>query len=122
MRQQAALCEFPQAGLFGPAGKLLVMFMMFMGRVGPLTLALALAGSGQGDDLSDLAAHFPTAALAVFSTAQVRAFSTEAINKSIAASPFACVMICTLLANAQSIASITWSVGWRACRHLQWQV
>jgi phosphohistidine phosphatase len=28
-------------------------------------LALALAGSGQGDDLSDLAAHFPTAALAV---------------------------------------------------------
>jgi phosphohistidine phosphatase len=29
-------------------------------------LALALAGSGQGDDLSDLAAHFPTAALAVF--------------------------------------------------------
>ncbi len=33
------------SGLFGPGGKLLIMFMMFMGRVGPLTLAIALAGS-----------------------------------------------------------------------------
>jgi len=38
-------------GLFGPAGKLLVMFMMFMGRVGPLTLAVALAGSASPDGL-----------------------------------------------------------------------
>jgi trk system potassium uptake protein TrkH len=33
------------SGIFGTGGKLLVMFMMFMGRVGPLTLAIALAGS-----------------------------------------------------------------------------
>lgn len=33
------------SGLFGAAGKLIVMFLMFMGRVGPLTLAVALAGS-----------------------------------------------------------------------------
>ncbi|HOG28030.1 MAG TPA: TrkH family potassium uptake protein [Vicinamibacterales bacterium] len=33
------------SGLFGPGGKLLVVLMMFMGRVGPLTLAVALAGS-----------------------------------------------------------------------------
>jgi trk system potassium uptake protein len=32
------------SGLFGVGGKLLVMFLMFMGRVGPLTLATALAG------------------------------------------------------------------------------
>jgi len=32
------------AGFFSPAGKLLLMAMMFMGRVGPLTLAVALAG------------------------------------------------------------------------------
>jgi trk system potassium uptake protein len=31
------------SGHFGPAGKLLVIAMMFMGRVGPLTLAVALA-------------------------------------------------------------------------------
>lgn len=30
-------------GLFTPAGKVLIMLMMFMGRVGPLTLAVALA-------------------------------------------------------------------------------
>jgi trk system potassium uptake protein len=30
-------------GLFTPAGKVLVMFMMFAGRVGPMTLAVALA-------------------------------------------------------------------------------
>lgn len=30
-------------GLFTPVGKLLMMLMMFMGRVGPLTLAVALA-------------------------------------------------------------------------------
>lgn len=34
------------AGFFSPIGKLLVMAMMFMGRVGPLTLAVALAGRG----------------------------------------------------------------------------
>jgi trk system potassium uptake protein TrkH len=34
------------SGVFGAAGKLLIMSMMFMGRVGPLTLALALAGAG----------------------------------------------------------------------------
>ncbi len=33
------------SGLFDPDGKLLIMFMMFVGRVGPLTLAIALAGS-----------------------------------------------------------------------------
>jgi trk system potassium uptake protein TrkH len=33
------------SGLFGGGGKLLIMFMMFTGRVGPLTLAIALAGS-----------------------------------------------------------------------------
>jgi trk system potassium uptake protein TrkH len=35
------------AGHFGPAGKLLIVFMMFAGRVGPLTLAIALAGRAQ---------------------------------------------------------------------------
>jgi trk system potassium uptake protein TrkH len=30
-------------GLFTPAGKALVMLMMFAGRVGPMTLAVALA-------------------------------------------------------------------------------
>lgn len=39
------------SGLFGTGGKLLVMFMMFMGRVGPLTLAVALAGSSAPDGL-----------------------------------------------------------------------
>jgi len=34
------------SALFGTGGKLLVMLMMFMGRVGPLTMALALAGGG----------------------------------------------------------------------------
>jgi trk system potassium uptake protein TrkH len=33
------------SGHFGPAGKLLMAAMMFMGRVGPLTLAVALARS-----------------------------------------------------------------------------
>jgi trk system potassium uptake protein len=33
------------SGIFGAGGKLLIMFMMFMGRVGPLTLAVAFAGS-----------------------------------------------------------------------------
>ncbi|MEK6630364.1 MAG: TrkH family potassium uptake protein [Acidobacteriota bacterium] len=33
------------SGFFGPVGKLLIMAMMFMGRVGPLTLAVALAGA-----------------------------------------------------------------------------
>ena len=33
------------SGLFSSGGKLLIMFMMFMGRVGPLTLAVALAGT-----------------------------------------------------------------------------
>jgi len=33
------------SGIFGAGGKLLIMFMMFMGRVGPLTLAIALAGA-----------------------------------------------------------------------------
>jgi trk system potassium uptake protein len=33
------------SGMFGASGKLLVMFLMFMGRVGPMTLAVALAGS-----------------------------------------------------------------------------
>jgi trk system potassium uptake protein TrkH len=32
------------SAFFGAAGKVLIMAMMFMGRVGPLTLALALAG------------------------------------------------------------------------------
>lgn len=32
------------SGLYGSAGKLLIMGMMFIGRVGPLTLAIALAG------------------------------------------------------------------------------
>lgn len=32
------------SGFFGTGGKWLVMFLMFMGRVGPLTLAVALAG------------------------------------------------------------------------------
>jgi trk system potassium uptake protein TrkH len=31
------------AGMFTPAGKILIMLMMFVGRVGPLTLAIALA-------------------------------------------------------------------------------
>ena len=34
------------SALFGTGGKLLIMLMMFMGRVGPLTMALALAGGG----------------------------------------------------------------------------
>jgi trk system potassium uptake protein TrkH len=33
------------SGFFGAGGKCLVMFLMFMGRVGPLTLAVALAGA-----------------------------------------------------------------------------
>lgn len=33
------------SAIFGASGKLLIMSMMFMGRVGPLTLAVALAGS-----------------------------------------------------------------------------
>ena len=33
------------SAVFGAGGKLLIMLMMFMGRVGPLTLAVALAGS-----------------------------------------------------------------------------
>jgi trk system potassium uptake protein TrkH len=33
------------SGIFGSGGRLLIMFMMFMGRVGPLTLAVALAGT-----------------------------------------------------------------------------
>jgi trk system potassium uptake protein TrkH len=33
------------SGFFSAGGKLLIMFMMFMGRVGPLTLAVALAGA-----------------------------------------------------------------------------
>jgi trk system potassium uptake protein TrkH len=32
------------SGFFGTGGKLLIMAMMFMGRLGPLTLAIALAG------------------------------------------------------------------------------
>ena len=32
------------SALFGAGGKLLIMLMMFMGRVGPLTMAIALAG------------------------------------------------------------------------------
>ena len=31
------------SGVFSPAGKLLMMAMMFIGRVGPLTLAIAVA-------------------------------------------------------------------------------
>jgi trk system potassium uptake protein TrkH len=34
-------------GFFSPAGKLLIMLMMFMGRLGPLTLAFAVARSGR---------------------------------------------------------------------------
>ncbi|MCX6549508.1 MAG: TrkH family potassium uptake protein [Acidobacteria bacterium] len=34
------------SGIFGASGKLLIMLMMFVGRVGPLTLAIALAGAG----------------------------------------------------------------------------
>lgn len=34
------------SGFFSPAGKLLVMTMMFMGRLGPLTLAIAVARRG----------------------------------------------------------------------------
>jgi trk system potassium uptake protein TrkH len=34
------------SGIFGTGGKLLIMLMMFMGRVGPLTMALALAAGG----------------------------------------------------------------------------
>jgi len=37
------------SGSGGAGGKLLVAFMMFMGRVGPLTLAVALAGSAPVD-------------------------------------------------------------------------
>jgi trk system potassium uptake protein TrkH len=33
------------SGFYGAGGKLLIMFLMFMGRVGPLTLAVALAGA-----------------------------------------------------------------------------
>ncbi len=33
------------SGFFGAGGKWLVIFLMFMGRVGPLTLAVALAGA-----------------------------------------------------------------------------
>jgi trk system potassium uptake protein TrkH len=33
------------SGFFGTGGKWLIMFLMFMGRVGPLTLAVALAGT-----------------------------------------------------------------------------
>ena len=33
-------------GVFGAGGKLLIMLMMFMGRVGPLTMVLALAAGG----------------------------------------------------------------------------
>jgi trk system potassium uptake protein TrkH len=33
------------SGFFGAGGKALVIFLMFMGRVGPLTLAVALAGA-----------------------------------------------------------------------------
>jgi trk system potassium uptake protein TrkH len=33
------------SGVFDAGGKLMIMFLMFMGRVGPLTLAVALAGS-----------------------------------------------------------------------------
>jgi trk system potassium uptake protein TrkH len=32
------------SGFYGTGGKWLIMFLMFMGRVGPLTLAVALAG------------------------------------------------------------------------------
>jgi trk system potassium uptake protein TrkH len=32
------------SGFFGAGGKWLIMFLMFMGRVGPMTLAVALAG------------------------------------------------------------------------------
>jgi trk system potassium uptake protein TrkH len=35
------------AGHFSDTGKLLVVAMMFMGRVGPLTLAVAIARGGQ---------------------------------------------------------------------------
>ncbi|HXW04719.1 MAG TPA: TrkH family potassium uptake protein [Vicinamibacterales bacterium] len=35
------------AGHFSPSGKLLLAAMMFMGRIGPLTLAVAIARSGQ---------------------------------------------------------------------------
>jgi trk system potassium uptake protein TrkH len=31
------------AGLFTPLGKIMIILMMFVGRVGPLTLAIALA-------------------------------------------------------------------------------
>lgn len=31
------------SAFFSPAGKLLIMAMMFIGRVGPLTLAIAVA-------------------------------------------------------------------------------
>jgi trk system potassium uptake protein TrkH len=34
------------SGVFGAGGKLLIMLMMFMGRVGPLTMVLALAAGG----------------------------------------------------------------------------
>jgi trk system potassium uptake protein TrkH len=34
------------SGFFGTGGKLLIMLMMFMGRVGPLTMVLALAAGG----------------------------------------------------------------------------
>jgi len=33
------------SGFFGAGGKWVIMFLMFMGRVGPLTLAVALAGA-----------------------------------------------------------------------------
>ena len=39
------------AGHFTPAGKLLLIFMMFAGRVGPLTLAVALAGRREPERL-----------------------------------------------------------------------
>jgi trk system potassium uptake protein TrkH len=34
------------AAFFSPAGKLLIMLMMFVGRLGPLTLAIAVARRG----------------------------------------------------------------------------
>ena len=37
------------SAFFTPAGKMLVALMMFMGRVGPLTLAFALARRAAGE-------------------------------------------------------------------------
>jgi trk system potassium uptake protein TrkH len=36
------------SAFFSPAGKLLMMVMMFTGRIGPLTLAIALARRSAG--------------------------------------------------------------------------